>query len=102
MTNQQKQMSTTFQSALKKSDSISPSTKKQAKIVRFHEELESFINDEDEHNESTNQFKPLKLFGTDPQMKEQPEIPKKVRSPVKNRGASPLKKQPTDLRQIEE
>jgi hypothetical protein len=54
MTNQQKQMSTTFQSALKKSDSISPSTKKQAKIVRFHEELESFINDEDEHNESTN------------------------------------------------
>ena len=44
-------MSTTFQSALKKSDSISPSAKKQAKIVRFHEELESYINDEDEHND---------------------------------------------------
>ena len=48
--NQQKQMSTTFQSALKKSDSISP----QAKKVRFHEEkLESYINDEDEHNETS-------------------------------------------------
>ena len=45
----QKQMSTTFLSAFKKSDSISPSAKK----VRFHEEnLESYIDEEIEQDKT--------------------------------------------------
>ncbi len=72
---------------MKKSESISPGpASKIAKIVRFKEETENINSDDD-----TLEFKPLKLFGLDTNLKsitEMPEIPKKSPIPLKPRAVS--------------
>ncbi len=72
---------------MKKSESISPSAGSRiAKMVRFKEETEN-INSDDDRME----FKPLKLFGLETNLKsinEIPEIPKKSPVPFKGRATS--------------